>query len=132
MKSSKTASDLDQEKEEFETLERKFQNFVLKQEQTLRVSIYLLLNLSEDIKVFSSLNLVNSKHLKNISWFKWDDVFKIKVWNIDDTRLRIRLDQGIKTSFQLSRLRRRWNLSMIKVRSRYKTNWNQRLRRRWN
>ena len=70
MKSSKTASDLDQEKEEFETLERKFQNFVLKQEQTLRVSIYLLLNLSEDIKVFSSLNLVDSKHLKNISWFK--------------------------------------------------------------
>jgi len=66
MKSSKTSADLDQEKEEFEILERKFQNFVLKQEQTLRVSIYLLLNLSEDIKVFSSLN---SKHLKNISRF---------------------------------------------------------------
>jgi len=66
MKSSKTSADLDQEKEEIEILERKFQNFVLKQEQTLRVSIYLLLNLSEDIKVFSSLN---SKHLKNISRF---------------------------------------------------------------
>ncbi len=34
-----------------EAADKKFQNFVLKQEQTLRVSIYLLLNLSEDIKV---------------------------------------------------------------------------------
>merc|ERR1711892_1568716 len=43
--------DLDKEKTEVDTLDKKFQNFVLKQEQTLRVSIYLLLNLSEDIKV---------------------------------------------------------------------------------
>ena len=35
-----------------EAADKKFQNFVLKQEQTLRVSIYLLLNLSEDLKVF--------------------------------------------------------------------------------
>ena len=34
-----------------EAADKKFENFVMKQEQTLRVSIYLLLNLSEDIKV---------------------------------------------------------------------------------
>ena len=51
MKSSRESEDLDREKSEVETLDKKFQNFVLRQEQTLRVSIYLLLNLSEDIKV---------------------------------------------------------------------------------
>jgi len=51
MKSSREGEDLDREKTEVETLDKKFQNFVLRQEQTLRVSIYLLLNLSEDIKV---------------------------------------------------------------------------------
>ena len=34
-----------------QVLEKKFEHFVKKQEQTLRVSIYLLLNLSEDVKV---------------------------------------------------------------------------------
>ena len=52
MKSSRgEAEDFSRENTELDTLEKKFQNFVLKQEQTLRVSIYLLLNLSEDIKV---------------------------------------------------------------------------------
>lgn len=51
MKSSRESEDMDREKSEVDTLDKKFQNFVLKQEQTLRVSIYLLLNLSEDIKV---------------------------------------------------------------------------------
>ena len=36
---------------EYDLLDQKFQHFVIKQEQTLRVSIYLLLNLSEDLKV---------------------------------------------------------------------------------
>ena len=36
-------------------LAAKFSSFVAKQEQTLRVSIYLLLNLSEDIKVSAAL-----------------------------------------------------------------------------
>lgn len=36
---------------EYETSERKFNAFVSKQEQTLRVSIYLLLNLAEDVQV---------------------------------------------------------------------------------
>ena len=52
MKSSRASADLERDKSDFETAEKKFQNFVTKQEQTLRVSIYLLLNLSEDIKVF--------------------------------------------------------------------------------
>merc|ERR1711962_604756 len=53
MRSSKgdTGEDFSRDNTELDTLEKKFQNFVLKQEQTLRVSIYLLLNLSEDIKV---------------------------------------------------------------------------------
>ena len=51
MKTSKEESDLEREKSEMETLKDKFTNFVSKQEQTLRVSIYLLLNLSEDVKV---------------------------------------------------------------------------------
>ena len=45
------AEDFNRDNTELDMLEKKFQNFVLKQEQTLRVSIYLLLNLSEDIKV---------------------------------------------------------------------------------
>ncbi len=40
-------------------LDQKFQNFVMKQEQTLRVSIYLLLNLSEDIKVLFAFTIRN-------------------------------------------------------------------------
>ena len=52
MKGSKTESEeFNRENTELDLLEKKFANFVLKQEQTLRVSIYLLLNLSEDIKV---------------------------------------------------------------------------------
>ncbi len=39
-------------------LDQKFQNFVMKQEQTLRVSIYLLLNLSEDIKVVFAFTIL--------------------------------------------------------------------------
>ena len=45
------AEDFSRDNTELDQLEKKFQNFVQKQEQTLRVSIYLLLNLSEDIKV---------------------------------------------------------------------------------
>ena len=51
MKASKDAEDFEREKSEVETMKEKFQHFLQKQEQTLRVSIYLLLNLSEDIKV---------------------------------------------------------------------------------
>lgn len=51
MKLSKDEGDLEREKVELDTLQQKFQHFLGKQEQTLRVSIYLLLNLSEDIKV---------------------------------------------------------------------------------
>ena len=51
MKTSKDEADLERERTEMEALDVKFKNFVSKQEQTLRVSIYLLLNLSEDIKV---------------------------------------------------------------------------------
>ena len=51
MKTSKGEGDIEREKEEMDALDVKFRNFVSKQEQTLRVSIYLLLNLSEDIKV---------------------------------------------------------------------------------
>ena len=43
--------DMEKDKLAQEAADKKFQNFVMKQEQTLRVSIYLLLNLSEDIKV---------------------------------------------------------------------------------
>ena len=48
-----TRSSVDLEKEKLlqESDDKKFQNFVMKQEQTLRVSLYLLLNLSEDLKV---------------------------------------------------------------------------------
>ena len=42
---------MEKEKIAQEAADKKFQNFVMKQEQTLRVSIYLLLNLSEDLKV---------------------------------------------------------------------------------
>merc|ERR1719410_2453273 len=42
---------MEREKSEVDVLDQKFSSFVAKQEQTLRVSIYLLLNLSEDIKV---------------------------------------------------------------------------------
>ena len=51
MRVSREADQLERERAELNTLDQKFQNFVLKQEQTLRVSIYLLLNLSEDVKV---------------------------------------------------------------------------------
>ena len=51
IKTSKDAEDIEREKSEVETMNEKFQHFLQKQEQTLRVSIYLLLNLSEDIKV---------------------------------------------------------------------------------
>ena len=51
MKTSKDEGDMEREKAEVDVLDQKFTNFVSKQEQTLRVSIYLLLNLSEDIKV---------------------------------------------------------------------------------
>ncbi len=40
-----------QEAEEFQRLEAKFNDFLMRQEQTLRVSFYLLLNLAEDVKV---------------------------------------------------------------------------------
>ena len=51
MKNSRDSTDLERERMEFDILEKKFQNFVSKQEQTLRVSVYLLLNLAEDSKV---------------------------------------------------------------------------------
>ena len=51
MRASKDDEDMEREKAEIDTLSEKFKNFVSKQEQTLRVSIYLLLNLSEDVKV---------------------------------------------------------------------------------
>jgi hypothetical protein len=49
---------------EYEILDQKFQNFVVKQEQTLRVSIYLLLNLSEDIKVIVSYCTCNKLYVQ--------------------------------------------------------------------
>lgn len=41
----------DDNNEEFDKFQKRFQSFVSKQEQALRVSFYLLLNLAEDVKV---------------------------------------------------------------------------------
>ena len=59
MRASKDDEDIEREKAEIDTLSQKFKNFVSKQEQTLRVSIYLLLNLSEDVKVYKPINVIN-------------------------------------------------------------------------
>ena len=61
-----------------EAADKKFENFVMKQEQTLRVSIYLLLNLSEDIKVClyrTDIACINLSIIKLVRRYKGLDIF---------------------------------------------------------